>query len=274
MHREYRIISALGPTDVPVARALAYCDDAQINGPPYYVMDYVQGSVYPDHISASAALTPEQRWIAGSDLVDVLARIHAVDPDAVGIGDLGRREGYVARQLRRWRQQFDVAKTRELPALDSVYQRLVDAVPDQGPATIVHGDYRLGNVMLDTTSHVAAVFDWELCTLGDPLADLGWLIATWDLPRSSGILNDEATVAGFPTARQAVEQYAGRTGRDVSRIGFYVTFNLWRRACILEGVYSRYVRGAMGSHDASYVQNFVDTIDRTVEGALEGANRL
>src|SRR5688500_15973630 len=173
MGREHRIISALGPTPVPVAPALAFCDDEAVNGAPFYVMGYVDGLVLRDAAIAEKVLDVEQRRTAGESLVAVMAKIHAVDPDTVGRGDLGRKEGYIERQLKRWHRQWEQSKTRELPLVDDVHDRLLTNVPEQGPATIVHGDYRLDNTMLERDGHVKAVLDWEICTLGDPLADVG-----------------------------------------------------------------------------------------------------
>jgi aminoglycoside phosphotransferase (APT) family kinase protein len=167
MGREHRIISALADTDVPVPPAIGLSPDDSVNGAPFYVMGYVDGPIVRN-AEAARRLPPEQRARAAVSIVDTLAAIHAVDVDAVGLGDLGRREGYIERQLKRWQGQWEQSKTRELPAIDAVHDRLATAVPEQGPAAIVHGDYRLDNCILDGDGNIGAVLDWELCTLGDP----------------------------------------------------------------------------------------------------------
>jgi aminoglycoside phosphotransferase (APT) family kinase protein len=268
MGREHRIISALGPTAVPVPVALGYCEDPAVNGVPFYVMGFVPGHVLRDADSAEKLLDPPARRRAGERIVDVLADIHAVDPDAVGLGELGRREGYIGRQLRRWYGQFQASKTREVPLIDAVHARLQAAVPDQGPATIVHGDYRLDNCLVDDGGSVAAVLDGELCTLGDPLADVGLLTVYWTDPGddTAALLASPTTVDGFPRRRELLERYAERSGRDLSNIGFYTAFGYWKLACIIEGVYARYRGGAMG-RDATGFEAFGEQVLRLAERA-------
>lgn len=200
MGREHRIISALAPTPVPVAPTYGLSPDDSVNGAPFYVMAFVDGPIVRN-AAAAEQLTMAARARAGESIVDVLAAIHAVDVDAVGLGDLGRREGYVERQLRRWHGQWEQSKTRELPLLDAVHDRLAATVPDQGPAAIVHGDYRLDNCILDDDGSIRAVLDWELCTLGDPLADVGQLCMYWTEPGDELMAAPDAptTVPGFAT---------------------------------------------------------------------------
>ena len=204
MSREHRIISALGPTDVPVPPAIGLCIDEAVNGSPFYVMGYVDGHVVRD-ASEAKRFTAEQRRRTGHSIVDTLARIHAVDIDAVGLGDLGRREGYIARQLKRWYGQWEQSKTRELPDVDLAYERLKASIPEQAKATIVHGDYRLDNCMVDDDGDVIAVLDWEICTLGDPLADVGLLMVYW-----SGRDDEHTRTAGRSDRRSR----ATRTGAN------------------------------------------------------------
>ena len=274
MGREHRIISALGPTPVPVAPALAYCDDPAVNGAPFYVMGYVEGHVLRDAETAEKALTADQRRRAGESLVDVLAEIHAVDPDAVGLGDLGRKEGYIERQLNRWYKQFQASQTRDIPAVDAVYEKLKSSVPEQGPAAIVHGDYRLDNCMVDDTGTVNAVLDWELCTLGDPMADVGLLMVYWTDPDDGGpaLLSAPTLVEGFPRRTELLERYAERSGRDVSGVDYYTAFGYWKLACIVEGVYARYMGGSMGA-DATGFERFGDQVLRMAEAAEEAVAR-
>ena len=167
MSREHKVVSALGPTEVPVAPVVGLCQDDTVNGAPFYVMEFVEGPILRGIAEADAFSDENDRRAIGERVADTLVSIHAVDPDAVGLGDLGRREDYVARQLHRWQGQWEKSKTRELPAIDSVHERLSARIPEQGSATIVHGDYRLDNMILAPDGVVAAVVDWELCTLGD-----------------------------------------------------------------------------------------------------------
>ena len=246
--REHKIIAALGPTAVPVPDALGSCVDAQVNGAPFYVMSFVDGVIVRD-VNAGRALTTEAtRERMGRSLIDVLADLHAVDPDEVGLGDLGRKEGYIERQLKRWSTQFEASRNRELPLVDSVHCRLAAAIPEQGPATIAHGDYRLDNCICSPDGPLAAVLDWELCTLGDPMADLGMLVICWAEANDSRTARPDAAtqLPGFPSRAEVVEQYAKRTQRDVGNLSYYCAFQYWRLACISEGVYARYAAGAMG----------------------------
>jgi aminoglycoside phosphotransferase (APT) family kinase protein/membrane protein YqaA with SNARE-associated domain len=267
MGREHRIIAALWKTAVPVAPALAYCPDTSVNGMPFYVMGYVDGLVVANQKEAAAALTVEQRRRAGECLIDVLVDLHAVDFDQVALGDLGRREEYVGRQLRRWQRQLHSVTTAAPPLLDDVHDRLVACVPPQGSATIVHGDFRLGNTILNDQGHVSAVLDWELCTLGDPLADLGYVVATWTRT-PDGINLDGRPIEGFPTVDEVVARYASGSGRDVSGISYYVAFNLWRWACIIHGVANRYASGVMGPLEGGELDRYGEMVVEAGESAL------
>jgi aminoglycoside phosphotransferase (APT) family kinase protein len=269
MGREHRIISALEGTDVPVPTCVGYEADEQVTGAPFYVMRFVDGQVVRDRQGAEDLLTPEARRAASEDLVDVLVRLHTVDVDAVGLGELSRREGYLERQLRRWHGQLEKTRTRDLPLLDEVHRRLSASVPPQGAAAIVHGDYRLDNVILEPeTGAVKAVLDWELTTLGDPLADVGMLLVYWTEPDDEvQVLPTAPTRAsGFARRADLIEQYQAASGRDLSGIGYHVAFGYWKLACILEGVYSRYASGAYGETDDSF-QAYGDLVVRLGEAA-------
>jgi len=262
MGREHKILAALGPTDVPVPPVVGLCPDDEVNGAPFYVMEFVDGTVVRD-VPTAESLTAEQRRAAGESIVETLARIHAVDVDAVGLGDLGRREGYIERQLKRWYGQFNKSRNREVPLVDVVHEELHANVPVQGAATIVHGDYRLDNCMLGGDGAIAAVLDWEICTLGDPLADVGLLQVYWADPGEPtySSLPAPTSVEGFPTKAELLERYATASGRDLSNVGFYVAFGYWKLACIIEGVYARYVAGAMGDRgDASAFDFFGEQV--------------
>ena len=271
MGREHRLISALHPTPVPVARPLGHCQDATVTGAPFYVMEFVEGVVLHTSEIARQALDEGQRRAAGESFIDVLADLHDVDPEAVGLGDLGRHDGYIARQLKRWYAQWQQSKTRELPAVDEVHDLLAANIPPQGPARVVHGDFRLGNCITDaTTGTVLAVLDWEIATLGDPLADLGYVLATWTEPDEPGPpVNVPTQVPGFPTRAEVEERYAARSGRDLAGIDFYVSFSAWKSACINEGVYARYLGGAL---DTTGVD--LDGMRATVEGHARKAADL
>ena len=275
MAREHRIIAAVGRTGVPVPRALGLCNDTDVNDAPFYVMSHVDGEVL-DSADKAALLDPSLREGASHHLIDVLAELHAVDVDAVGLGDLARREGYIERQLKRWRTQWENSKTRELPAIDEVEARLSRHVPSQQGVVIAHGDYRFGNCLTDVKQgRIAAVLDWELCTLGDPLADVGYLGVYWsDGPSSALRANDPTPAGGFPSYASLVERYARTTGRDMSEIDYYVAFSCWRLAVISEGVYARYLHGAMGKQDGIDLSTMKLGPEGLAERALEAVRRL
>jgi len=250
MAREHRIIAAVGTTNVPVPPALGVCTDHDVNGAPFYVMAFVDGVVL-DSPEKAALLSAEHRVAASEHLIDVLADLHAVDVDAVGLGDLAKREGYIERQVKRWSTQWEQSKTRELPAIDEVAKRLRDRLPVQQGVSIAHGDFRFGNCLVDTQQgRIAAVLDWELCTLGDPLADVGYLGVYWYDGEAANLrTNDPTPGGGFVPYAALLERYANRTGRDLSDIDYYVAFGCWRLAVISEGVYARYLHGAMGNQE-------------------------
>lgn len=275
MAREFRIIAAVGSTKVPVPRALGLCTDESVNGANFYVMGFVDGVVL-DSADKAAALRTDLRPAAAHHLIDVLAELHAVDVDAVGLGDLARRDGYIERQLKRWSTQWENSKTRDLPEIDEVVRRLSSHVPRQQGVVIAHGDFRFGNCLTDVSSgRIAAVLDWELCTLGDPLADLGYLGVYWsDGPSNALRANDPTPAGGFPPYRDLVERYANNTGRDVSGVDYYVAFSCWRLAVISEGVYARYLHGAMGKQEGIDLSTMKLGTEGLVQRALEAARSL
>ncbi len=272
MVREHRIISAIGTTPVPVPPALGLCVDERVNGAPFYVMDYVDGVVL-DSREAASDLSPGGCRTLAEDLIDVLAELHAVDVDGVGLGDLARRDGYVERQLRRWSQQWQRSKTRELATVDELEHRLRQHIPVQQGATVVHGDYRFGNCLVDPTAgRITAVLDWELCTLGDPLADLGYLGVYWTDSGSTPRRRDPSAAGTFPPFAALVERYAARTGRDVAAVEYFRAFSSWRLAVILEGVYARYLHGVMGEAPQD-LQQFAADVEQLAESALASLDR-
>jgi aminoglycoside phosphotransferase (APT) family kinase protein len=274
MSREHKAIAALAATPVPVPPIVGICADESVNGAPFYVMDFVEGPVVRSGADAEPFDEATRRAI-GERVIDTLAAIHEVDPDAVGLGDLGRKEDYVARQLHRWHGQWEKSQTRELPLVDDLHRRLAARIPKQGPATIVHGDYRLDNMILSERGEVAAVVDWELCTLGDPLADMGLLLVYWSEPEDELMpLVDTATTApGFPSRAELRERYAERSGRDLSEIDFFVALGFWKLAIILEGVYARYAAGAYGKRDDGF-EHFAGLVERLTQAADEAERRL
>ena len=273
MAREHRIMAAVGKTDVPVPTMLGLCTDPAVNGASFYVMSYVDGAVL-DGLAKGEALAPDLRRQVSEHLIDVLADLHSADIDAIGLGDLARREGYLERQLKRWTTQWENSKTRELPAIDEVVRRLRDHMPAQQGTVIAHGDYRFGNCLTDVVNgRIAAVLDWELCTLGDPLADLGYLGVYWRRQGSILVSNDPSGADGFPEYDELVARYAERTGRDVSGIDYYVAFSYWRLAVISEGVYARFLHGAMGDQQVD-LDNSRRSVEYLVESALEAVRRL
>jgi aminoglycoside phosphotransferase (APT) family kinase protein len=246
--REYRIIHALGPTDVPVPEALGNCVDESVTGAPFYVMEFVEGIVLNDVGTAVNTLDETARRNASESVVDAHVALHAVDVDAVGLGDLARRDDYIGRQLRRWHGQYEQTQTADLPALERVYEFLSAHIPEQRESTVVHGDLRLGNCIIDRHGTVLAVLDWELCTLGDPLADVGYLLATSPEP-SDDLISDRYSptiAAGFLTRAEVAELYERKSGRDLSQIEYYIAFSHWKLACILQGVLVRAEAGAQG----------------------------
>jgi aminoglycoside phosphotransferase (APT) family kinase protein len=274
MGREHRVISALQETPVPVPPVVGLCEDDAVNGAPFYVMGFVEGPILRSAEDAKRFDEAERRAI-GERVVATLVAIHEVDPDAVGLGELGRKEAYVERQLRRWYGQWEKSKTRDLPAVDGVHERLSARIPEQGPATIVHGDYRLDNMILSPSGEVAAVVDWELCTLGDPLADVGMLLVYWSEEGDEFMpLFAPATIAtGFPTRDEVRARYAERSRRDLRQIDFFVALGYWKLAIILEGVYARYASGQYGKTDEGF-QEFAKVVERLADAADEAANRL
>lgn len=256
MAREHRIVSALAGSPVPVAPVLGFCDDPAVTGAPFYVMGFVDGAIVRTSESA-APLSLEQRGAASQSIIDVLADLHALDPASVGLDTLGRPDGYIERQLKRWRGQYESMKTVEIPTIDVVAERLHATVPPQMRSAIVHGDYRLDNVVLHDSGELRAVLDWEICTLGDPLADLGLLMVYWpDSADEVGPLAIDPPTAlpGFWSRAELAQRYAQRTGADLTRLPYYTGFGYWKLACILQGVAYRYAHGAGVGGDPKAVE--------------------
>jgi aminoglycoside phosphotransferase (APT) family kinase protein len=261
--REHRVVSALRGSDVPVPAAVLACDDPGVIGAPFFVMERVGGDALRDRLPpAVAAAPPDARRGYGELAVDALAALHRLDPASVGLADLGRPSGYLERQLRRWRQQLDHARTRPMPDLDWVGAWLAEHLPaDAGDAPLVHGDYKLDNLLFapEPPVRLAAVVDWELATRGDPLADLGWFLAFWreasDPPPELKIIPRLTELPGFSTRAELVARYRERSGRPLpADLTYYVVFAMWKMAVLLEGHWARKVRGTAAGFDFDYLE--------------------
>jgi aminoglycoside phosphotransferase (APT) family kinase protein len=271
MKREYRVLSSLVGTGVPAPRPLALCEDTAVNGAPFYVMEFCSGVVLENELPAGFAEEEGERRRIGLALVDTLVKLHSLDYRAIGLEGFGRPQGYLERQVRRWSAQWEGNKTAELPEIDELLARLARALPESAGATVVHGDYRLGNMALDPRDpgRVVAVFDWEMATLGAPLADLGYMLIYWieagDGPAVLSSHHFPAFTAGpgFPSRAELVEAYARRSGRDVEAIDFYQVLALTKLAVIMEGIFKRFQMG----------KTLGDTFEGTVRSTPQLATR-
>lgn len=244
MVREYRVISALAPTRVPVADAIALCEDADVLGAPFYVMSFVDGVVL-DKKDVVSGLDQQQARGVCEQLVDTLVDLHAVDPASVGLGDFGRPEGFLARQVKRWHGQWAASETEHRPGLAPVVDKLNATLPEQSASAVVHGDYRLSNVMYRPDfAGIAAVVDWEMATLGDPLTDVGLLVVYQTLAYDSDFVMPRMNPGdGFLSPQQLVERYAAASSRDVAQLSWYVGFGFFKLAVVAEGIHARYLQG-------------------------------
>ncbi|SPE63863.1 putative aminoglycoside phosphotransferase [Streptomyces netropsis] len=243
MGREHRVISALRDTAVPVPGAIALCEDEDVLGSPFYVMEFVTGTPYRT-AEQLGALGPVRTREVVLGLADTLVALHAVDPDEVGLGDFGRPEGFLERQLRRWGKQLEASRNRELTGIDALREALGAALPQSPAPAVVHGDYRLDNVLIGADGTVEAVLDWEMSTLGDPLTDLGLLMMySEQRPVPGSPISTTRDAPGHPEPAEIVERYAARSGRDVSALPWYTAFAYFKLAVILEGIHYRYTLG-------------------------------
>jgi aminoglycoside phosphotransferase (APT) family kinase protein len=266
MEREHKVISALGDTAVPVPRTLHLCTDTEVLGAPFYVMERVQGIHVVKDFPPGYADTPDERRAVAERLVDVLADLHAVDYAGVGLAEFGRPEGFAARQVRRWTKQWDATRDQDRPGLDALAARLAETVPATQRSSIVHGDYRLDNCLLDPTrpSRIKAVLDWEMSTLGDPLTDIGMMFVYWPEAgeERATSLSPVTTLPGFLTRREVAERYAARTGTDLTDLNWYVGLAYFKFAAIVAGIVARSAAGAMAGKDTA---GYADRIDPCVE---------
>jgi aminoglycoside phosphotransferase (APT) family kinase protein len=276
MAREYKVLRALEPTDVPVPRALAFCDDVAVNGAPFYVMENVDGVILRTPADLEP-LTKDDARRCSEELVDVMARIHAVDYHAVGLDDFGRPDGYLERQVRRWNKQWEASKEAgcpDTPAIDELARRLRNALPESGPATIVHGDYRLDNTMLDPKDpgRIVAVLDWEMATLGDPLADLGLFLLYWGRSEAQVVATGAviSAEAGFLSREDVIDLYATRSGRPLDQLDWYEMFASYKLAIIVAGIHARYLMGKTVGEGFDHMGMLVE---RLADGALALASQ-
>jgi aminoglycoside phosphotransferase (APT) family kinase protein len=276
MAREWRVISALQGTSIPVPGTVLLCEDPGIIGAPFYVMDFVDGHVVRDRLPEAWPATVATREAMSTALVDTLLELHAVSPDAVGLGDFGRPQGFLERQVRRWWQQWEASKTREIPAIEDLHQRLLDGVPAQSQPGIVHGDYRFDNVIYtpDDPHRIAAVVDWEMSTVGDPLCDLGLLVVYWVTdasdPAASALPGGRVSLGeGFPAREQMIASYAARSGRDLSNLEWYVALGHYKLAIIAEGINARFL---LGMTVGDGFETMGPAVPLIVERALERAS--
>jgi len=273
MSREWALISALGPTPVPVPAALGFCESPDVTGAWFYVMGCINGRPLYTNEDTESWVPEDKRLTMANSFVDVLADLHDVDPMAVGLGDLGKHDSYVARQLRTWYRSWNASiegAEYDDPRAHELQQFFLDNLPDQGPIRVVHGDYGPHNCLIGPDSSVAAVVDWEISTLGDPLADLAYALNFFPDPTDAIPIAPEAATAvpGFPTRMQMAERYAERTGRDLSNIDYYFGFNRWKSACIVHGVYARYMQGQKSSEGVD-----LPHMKTRIEGALTMAEQ-
>lgn len=279
MGREWTIISALWPTPVPVAEPLAFCEDRDVTGAWFYCMGAVDGRALYEREDVDEFLPDHDlRRSLGLSFIDVLADLHALDPDEIGLGGLGRREDYVARQLNRWFASWNASQTPDIAGITTVadvHDLLVARIPEQGPARVVHGDYGLHNCLAGANGKIAAVLDWEISTLGDPLADLAYALNGWSSPDDPKPVREDGPTRepGFPHRDELLARYAERTGRDCSGIDFYVSFNHWKTVCIIQGVYARYMAGQKSTEGVD-LESLLQRRDRSLELAAEAAARL
>jgi aminoglycoside phosphotransferase (APT) family kinase protein len=266
MSREHRIVSALVDSNVPVASTHGLCQDVEVNGAPFYIMGFVAGAVLHD-AEIAGRLSVAERQTLGEHVIDVLAKLHLINPGDVGLGELGRKEAYLARQLKRWNKQWEASKTHEIPEMEETSRLLSETMPEQIGASIVHGDYRLGNmIVVDGT--IRALLDWELCTLGDPLADVGYLLNSWIEPSDEPEVATPTSIGGFPSRDALCDRYQAATGRDLSGINYYRAFSHWRLAAISQGVYKRYLVGAMGENRDMDLETYKANVQTRAATAL------
>lgn len=276
MSREWALISSLNPTSVPVPKAYGFCESPDVTGAWFYVMGAIDGKPLYNAEDTNRLVPEKEREAMSHSFIDVLADLHALDPDEIGLGDLGKKENYVGRQLKTWYRSWTSSiehANYDDPRAHGLQQFFLDHMPDQGMARVVHGDYGFHNCLIGPNCRVAAVVDWEISTLGDPLADLAYALNWFADPEDAVPQTADATTAppGFPTRRALAERYAERTGRDISKLDFYLGYNRWKTACILHGVYARYMAGQKSTEgiDLDGLRNRIDVALTMAQQAVD-----
>ena len=270
--REYRLLSALHPLGFPVPRPFALCSDPEIIGAIFYVMALVDGRTYPN--GALPEFDPATRRLMYEQMVDTLADLHNIDPAAAGLGDFGKPGNYFERQVARWTRQYRDSQTDELPEMERLIEWLPATLPDQSRTSIVHGDYRIDNVIYGETGSLTAVLDWELATLGDPVADFSYLAMQWMMPADggAGLAGLDLTALGIPTLDEVVARYSGRSGVPVAdKLDWYFAYNLFRLAGIVQGIKKRVIDGTASSANAAEMAKKVPTLAQAAWGFAEKA---
>ena len=275
MSREWALISALGPTAVPVAPAMAFCESPEVTGAWFYVMGLIDGQPLYSAQETEGRIPQKGRQTLAWSFVDVLADLHTLDPDGIGLSDLGKKEDYVGRQLRTWFRSWTSSindAEYDDPRAHEIREYLAGNIPDQGPAKVVHGDYGLHNCLIGASYKVVAVVDWEISTLGDPLADLGYALNAWAEP-GEGREGAATALPGFPKRAELAARYEERSGRDLSKLNYYIGFNWWKSACIIHGVYARYCAGKKSTEGVD-MGDFRSRIGKALDDAEQALSTL
>jgi aminoglycoside phosphotransferase (APT) family kinase protein len=278
MAREYRVLAALQGTGIPVPQVIALCEDDSVIGARFYVMEWIDGHVVRDALPVEFADTAETRRAMSTALIETLLQLHSIEPDAIGLGDFGHPDGFLARQVRRWWQQWEASKTRELPSIETLRRRLEETVPVPSEPGIVHGDYRLDNVMYAPAdpSRIVAVIDWEMCTIGDPLCDVGLLCVYWaddESEAAARTLHGRAITVedGFAKRADLLRDYAAGTERDLTSLDWYIALGAYKLAIIAEGITARFLMGMTVGEGFETMGEMVPAI---VDSGLMALDRL
>ncbi|MGI9201996.1 MAG: phosphotransferase family protein [Woeseiaceae bacterium] len=278
MQREWSLISALGPVGFPVPEALGFCNDKEITGALFYVMGFAQGRPLYTRAEVDERILPERRTALAHAFIDTLAQLHAMDPDDIGLGELGKKDDYIGRQVNTWYRSWQASiepAEHDDPRAHELHEYLLANRPEQGKARVVHGDYGFHNCLIGEDANVVAVVDWEISTLGDPLADLGYTLKTWPESEADISTSDDlpTSAGGFPFRDELAQRYADRTGRNIDMLDYYVGFNHWKMAAILLGVYARY-RAGQKSTEGVDLDMLMDRIEQSLAGAVTAIERI
>ena len=278
MSREWALISALSKTDVPVPAAYGFCESPDVTGAWFYVMGLINGHPLYSSEDTERLIPEDKRKVMSGSFIDVLADLHAVDPDEVGLGDLGKKDNYIGRQLKTWYRSWMASiepADFDDPRVHELQEFFLNHMPDQGPARVVHGDYGVHNCLVGPDCKIAAVVDWEISTLGDPLADLAYALNVWSDPTDPEPPAPESATSptGFHTRTELAQRYQEKTKRDLSQLDYYVGFNRWKSACILHGVYARYCEGKKSTEGID-LEEMRERITRTIDLSERAVNRL